>query len=350
MGYVTIRIRSEQLGELMKITSEGKTHAQQCSYRCPSCQHPLEVQINIRENQNMIIFKENVEHDMEHHQQHGVTDQDDAAATGQKIHQRNSGGSNFKKPNISVRSLDSRNEQVIGEASGSSTFHENDWVDTEEYDGTVATSGAGDEMGEEEYNPFDDESPSIAGIVATKLEELSNDERIVIHQESNARITKAAAAPKIQQQGPTEKKRRQRNMMKRAKPWECSHCHKTYSEKRVFNRHVKDSPDCSKAEALAHCWFCTDVFSETKRFTDHLSSVHDYRKTTARCIRCGEIFTSDNEKREHMLLQHFEKTGKRFQCRYCPKVFVRKFTVQQHEKVSNLEFLMELVPNFEKKV
>lgn len=41
-----------------------------------------------------------------------------------------------------------------------------------------------------------------------------------------------------------------------------------------------------------------------------------------------------------MLLKHFEKTGKRFQCRFCPKVFVRKFTVVTHEKVLPVKLIL----------
>lgn len=50
-----------------------------------------------------------------------------------------------------------------------------------------------------------------------------------------------------------------------------------------------------------YCMYRDESFRETKQITEYLSIRNDYRRTSARCIRCVKVFALDSERRKHML-------------------------------------------------
>lgn len=169
MGFLTIKIDSEKVGELVKATSTGKIHEQNIYFRCPDCRHPMRLEVKISEAQ--IIFRPEV-----------------------------LGSCQPAQPPVESNTDIFEEEVIVKEDK-----HQEEVFIIDEIEPEV----------EEEY-----EMDEYADESATQMTAESGDDEVQ-----------------------SVRRKRKNNQ---ARPWECGICLKNFVEKRVLNKHQKDSVQCSK--------------------------------------------------------------------------------------------------------
>ena len=110
------------------------------------------------------------------------------------------------------------------------------------------------------------------------------------------------------------------------KPYQCSICGNSYSERSKLNRHVV----AHEAKKSIKCYICQEPFEGNSNLTQHITSVHKEVKVS-HCTECDKSFFGTY--REKGLKRHISSVhekNKPFQCTLCESNFSENGKLLRH--------------------
>ncbi|KOB67137.1 Gonadotropin inducible transcription factor [Operophtera brumata] len=110
------------------------------------------------------------------------------------------------------------------------------------------------------------------------------------------------------------------------RPKKCTHCPKAFKTQTQLTIHKLDEHNI---DTRHKCNACDKVFNMKRQLTTHTKSYHMMGEKI-KCSMCDYECYLKSVLRKHL---YMHKTSKDFHCTYCKKSFMRKTTLQFHERI-----------------
>ncbi len=125
----------------------------------------------------------------------------------------------------------------------------------------------------------------------------------------------------------------------RAIDFSCPQCdfrtkHKKYMKTHIFRMHER------KEAKSVKCDVCGKLYASESGMHGHKMRVHENERRFP-CDKCDQSFKSNQVLEKHLLRQHLSKDGPQFKCDVCSKAFYNQYDVNSHLKVIHGERLFK---------